>query len=563
MQALSKDERYFAQASTSLKSKQPTPVLDWSKGATYENVAATVRSVLGQDYPIHKKGDVYVKPEGFVVYDALSNVLPFHSTQSTFFWTHFCRPYGSMMETANYTLEAQTKLLTFIFARVVGLMGPDERPTNPTMLTIDGSPCEGSWVIPTGSQPVAGEVNRQIRFCVQPTDPRTGKFLRGSQVLDWLASFEGGLGVVVVKEGWEDWRRECEKFFFSEDDSAQENCPPGTGFYLGFALDPSGRVGLKSYYQPTVRRPGQTPLTKSPIHIGDKDFSPMTQLLSACHPSLVDQFQLMLEYFDSVEDRLKPLFHMIAVDAAPLEKNRFKIYFQTRTGFSFDDVKRNFSLGGRLNTPEFKKNMDRLEMLWNLLFPSTPSNSHRDAETLTEIDKDHQDHDEHPVSCFGWYYEFAVNSPSLVPKVYFPCRHYCQDDAKVFQAMQDFYDHPTVDVHGPPDGEHGRDWVIKEAAKSYNHRDLAERPGMTTWVTFGHKHTGYEMMTYFSPEIWVDRRVQNPPIVNTTRRSILPSASTSETLGSKPQSRSMLGSLPVLALGLGAVLAAYTWTQQP
>lgn len=65
------------------------------------------------------------------------------------------------------------------------------------------------------------------------SDPRTGKFLRGSQVLDWLASFEGGLGVVVVKEGWEDWRRECEKFFFSEDDSAQENCPPGTGFYLG------------------------------------------------------------------------------------------------------------------------------------------------------------------------------------------------------------------------------------------------------------------------------------------------------------------------------------------
>lgn len=49
-------------------------MLDWSKGATYENVVATVRSVLGQDYPIHKKGDVYVKPEGFVVYDALSNV---------------------------------------------------------------------------------------------------------------------------------------------------------------------------------------------------------------------------------------------------------------------------------------------------------------------------------------------------------------------------------------------------------------------------------------------------------------------------------------------------------
>lgn len=51
-----------------------------------------------------------------------------------------------MLETANYPLEAQIKLLTFFFARVIGLMGPDERPVDRSFMTIDGSPAENSWV---------------------------------------------------------------------------------------------------------------------------------------------------------------------------------------------------------------------------------------------------------------------------------------------------------------------------------------------------------------------------------------------------------------------------------
>ncbi|TFL04481.1 tryptophan dimethylallyltransferase-domain-containing protein [Pterulicium gracile] len=512
MQTLIKDERFIAQ--TSLVKTEGSSVLDWGAGATYENVAKTIRSVLGFDYPLHKKGAVSVQPEGLEVYDILSNVLPFASTQSTFFWTRFCKPYASMLETANYPLEAQIKLLTFFFARVIGLMGPDERPVDRSFMTIDGSPAENSWVIPTGSQPVAGEVNRALRFSIQPTDPRTGKLLRGSKVLDWFGSAEGGLGVVTVKDGWQNWRRECDFFFFGEDDSPEEYSPPGTVFFVGFTLDPKARITLKAYYMPSVRTPDAEPLVKSPVHILDTDFRPLTKLMASCHPSLVDQFQVMLEYFDGIEDRMKPVFHFVGVDEAPLEKNRLKIYFQTRVGFSFNDVKRHFTLGGRLNTPEFQKNVDRFEMLWNLLFPSTPSDSGLDAEVLTNIDANHDHRDEHPVFCFGWYYEFAVDMPSLVPKVYFPARHYCLNDMKVFEAMQAFYDHPTVDVHGPPDGEHGEGWIIREAQKSYNHRPLEERPGLTTWVTFGCKHGGYEMMTYFSPEIWVDRKVRLPPVAD-------------------------------------------------
>lgn len=77
---------------------------------------------------------------------------------------------------------------------------------------------------------------------------------------------------------------------------------------------------------PTVRTEDPAvQLVKSPIHILDKDFSPLVKLMGALHPSLVDQAQMMLEYFDSVEERLRPAFHFVGVDEAPAEKNRFKV----------------------------------------------------------------------------------------------------------------------------------------------------------------------------------------------------------------------------------------------
>lgn len=51
-----------------------------------------------------------------------------------------------MMQTGNYPVSSQIKLLTFIFARVIGLMGPETHPEVRSLMTIDGSPCEMSWV---------------------------------------------------------------------------------------------------------------------------------------------------------------------------------------------------------------------------------------------------------------------------------------------------------------------------------------------------------------------------------------------------------------------------------
>lgn len=53
------------------------------------------------------------------------------------------------------------------------------------------------------------------------------------------------------------------------------------------------------------------------------------------HPSLVAQFQVMLNYFGGLEDRLKPLFHMLSVDIAAPEKNRLKVTIRSSAYLTF------------------------------------------------------------------------------------------------------------------------------------------------------------------------------------------------------------------------------------
>lgn len=502
MNTLALDERYHAQVN--MESVLPVSV-DWSAGPSVKNVSAIVHSLLGTDYEINSEENLNtVKLSGMPVYDVLSQIFKFKSSQSRFFWKRFGYPYASKLQTANYPLEAQTKLLVFIFARLAGILGPDAKPNTPTMLTADGSTCEGSWAIPTGKKPVAGEPNRQVRCAIQPIDPRNNGFLRGTQVLEYLMSTNGGLGLIVVKDNMLTWLRKLEQFVFQNDENPDSDyVPNGTGFYLGLALLPSGLIALKPYYQCPAA--GTEGTLKTPLYVTNKDFSPLAPLAASLHPSLVDQFQVMLDYFGSLEDRLKPLFHLLSVDIAAPEKNRLKIYFQTRVGLSFNDVKRNFTLGGRLDTPQMHENLKLMEMLWNDLFPQSPSWSGKDVTHRSKADNDHlQDHEQLPVSCFVWYYEFSANAPSLTPKVYFPAGHLVANDMEVCKVVEKFYNHPAVNITGPPDGEHTAGWVAREIQHAYTHRRLEDRPGITTWVTFGHKHTGFEMMAYFSSEQWAE-----------------------------------------------------------
>lgn len=70
-----------------------------------------------------------------------------------------------MLEAARFSLSVQCTFLAFFYARVLPFMRNDEAKS---IMTVDGSPVEYSWVIPNRTKPAAGEATRQVRFAIEP-----------------------------------------------------------------------------------------------------------------------------------------------------------------------------------------------------------------------------------------------------------------------------------------------------------------------------------------------------------------------------------------------------------
>ena len=86
------------------------------------------------------------------------------SEQVSFFWWKFARPFAKMLETALFPPLIQCQFLTFVYARVIGMMGPHDTNQG-SFMTFDGSPVELSWIVPNSSNQ---EADRQIRFAIEP-----------------------------------------------------------------------------------------------------------------------------------------------------------------------------------------------------------------------------------------------------------------------------------------------------------------------------------------------------------------------------------------------------------
>ncbi|KAF8999437.1 aromatic prenyltransferase [Cyathus striatus] len=430
------------------------------------------------------------------------------SAQNEFFWEKLAKPFGTMLETSSFPLEAQCKFLIFVYARVLGMMGPHYAYGTGSLMTIDGSPVELSWVIPR-KRPTLGSINRQVRFAIEPIDPRTGKPLNGSTVLDYLVSPEGSLGVVVCEEDGMSWRRETEKFLFPEDTGS--DIPEGTRFFVGFDFSSCGTLTLKAYYIPA---PCPTTLSLSnertrPIHLWDTELDPLRKLLGQLDSRLMKPLELLLSYFEGLDEENRPRIQIFALDCVRGNANRLKIYCRPKKGTSWEDAKRAFTLGGSLSGPHVDSVVSKMEILWNNLFPASSSSSNKDLHIKNWDINPSADGNgiklttaQHPIGGLLYYYSLYAGSDSIFPKIYLPVAHYCPNDAFITEAIEKFYSHESIRIDGPPQGSHGPGWVTREVANVFNDRDLSAKSGTHTYVTFGLKTSGWDLTSYFSPDIW-------------------------------------------------------------
>ncbi|KAG5730322.1 hypothetical protein E4T56_gene10508 [Termitomyces sp. T112] len=462
-------------------------------------VKTAASSVLGSDFKFKSPTPASVNEStGLAIYDELTKILPGRSSQSMFFWRKLGRPFASMLEAAEFPIALQVYFLTFVYARVLGMMGPVESNGPASYMTFDGSPVELSWVIPSNVEP-GDNTCRQVRFAIEPIDPRSGKLLRGFEVLKYLTSPKGSLGLVKCDKGVLDWSMITEQFLYSDTDDDKSK-----RFFVGFDFSRSGKIVLKAYYIPCARQPSDLSISRkaSGMRLWDVDYKPLRSLLMTLDPTLMKSLNMMISYAEESNMLYKPRLQILSMDCVSNEANRLKMYCRPSRGVSWHDARHAFTLAGRLDCPKMERVLTRLETLWNLLFPFAHSQSNCDLDEGLRLryancdDTCYRRSADHPTGGLLYYYSLVPGSGMILPKVYLPVSRYCANDLVIAEALEKFY---TIDGRG----RHDHGWVAKEVSAAYNHRFLHEKAGIHTYVTFAlKKNYKWELTSYFSPEVW-------------------------------------------------------------
>ncbi|GLB43012.1 putative tryptophan dimethylallyltransferase [Lyophyllum shimeji] len=496
MDTLAGDPRFFAQippSTSSLKSK-----LECLRGDGHDYVMKAASTVLGSDFKFNPPSIIDdSEATGLAIYDTLTKILPARSPQSVFFWRKFGRCFASMLDTAEFPISSQISFLTFVYARLLGMMGPLEAVGPGSLMTFDGSPVELSWVMPRGGSSSQTGADRQLRFAIEPIDPRSGKLLRGSEVLKYLTSPNGSLGLVRCDKTALDWSMITQDFLYPDNEVSQS----GKRFFVGFDFSRSGDIVLKTYYLPSLR-PTCDDFHHHPkvprLNLWDVEYSPLRDLVARLDPTLLKSLDVLISYVEDVDVPFKPRVQILSMDCVPNEVNRLKLYCRPTQGSSWSDARRAFTLGGRLTSAKMDRALARLEMLWNLLFPFADSRSSHDLDdSRTHRTRDcHRGTPDHPTGGLLYYYSLVPGSDIVLPKIYLPVARYCRNDLAIAEALEQFH---AIDGRGTCE----QGWVSREVSAAYNHRDLSERTGIHTYVTFAlKKNYEWELTTYFSPEVW-------------------------------------------------------------
>ncbi|KAG6860465.1 hypothetical protein C0995_010819 [Termitomyces sp. Mi166 len=420
LESLVNDPRFFSQVNP-----QSMPSTSRVKPKCDDYVRTAASSVLGSDFkfkPLSPLNDNEIV--GLAIYNELTKVLPARSAQSKFFWHKLGRPFASMLEAAEFPIASQISFLTFVYARVLGMMGPVEPNGPASYMTFDGSPVELSWVIPSNVKPGDGNTSRQVRFAIEPIDPRSGRLLRGIEVLKYFSSPKGGLGLVKYDKGWLDWSTITEQFLYSGADIDNNS----KRFFVGergFDFSRSGKIVLKTYYIPCARSLDQPVSYKaSRMRLWDVDYRPLRSLLTTLDPTLTKSLNMMISYAEESNTPFKPRLQILSMDCVSNEANRLKMYCRPSRGTSWHDARHAFTLAGRLDSPEMDRVLTRLETLWNLLFPFAHSQSNRDLDERLRLRYSYSNHDDtryrrsadHPTGGLLYYYSLVPGSEMILPK---------------------------------------------------------------------------------------------------------------------------------------------------
>ncbi len=372
---------------------------------------------------LYKKTDVsdvnYLQGSGELLWRVMSKNLKHEETNAQLWWKSTGSLLATLLYEAKYSVTVQCDILLFYFLILTPQLGPHPqalRGYSPwhSFMTDDNIPIELSWewglrdkspVVRLSIEPIgldAGTPQHTLNEFATNAVVDNFQHIYPSTDLSLFHYFSKELLTYNVERG--------------DNDRAWATVGHQSRSFLAFDFGETTPM-LKAYFLPIFKamETGQ-----STMALISQAIDRLSKLERLTFPS----YEILSEYLRTSTQGSELQAEMLAIDCVAPASSRMKIYMRSRST-SFDSIRANMTLDGKLEQRDLDKGITELEKLWKMVL--LPARHATSSEELPRKD--------HRTAGILYYYDIRPGQPYPIPRLYIPVRHYGETDTAIAMGL--------------------------------------------------------------------------------------------------------------------------------
>lgn len=356
---------------------------------------------------------------GYCLWDMMYKHLEHEESNAQFWWTATGSLLAILLHQAKYQIMAQCEILQFYFSILIPELGPSPDssgrfPQWKSFMTDENMPIELSWEWGLGDSPPT------VRLSIEPIGLDVGtpqnslnEFVTNQLVENIKRIFPG-----IDLRLFHHFSKELLTYNLEDqnNDTTLGTASHQTRSFLAFDFGKTGTM-LKAYFFPVFKA---TETGQSTLALISQGLASLEKLEGIEFPG----YDFLSDHIRTSPEGSRLEVEMFAIDCISPASSRMKVYLRSQST-SFESVRANMTLDGRLKHQGLDKGVVELEKLWKLvLLPA--QNIKADEELPRKA---------HRTAGILYYYDIKPNELVPTPRIYIPVRHYGQNDTAISEGL--------------------------------------------------------------------------------------------------------------------------------
>ena len=359
---------------------------------------------------LYKKTDViHLRGSGDLLWRVMSQNLKHEEINAQLWWKSTGSLLATLLYEAQYSVTAQCDILLFDFLILAPQLGPHPqalRGRSPwkSFMTDDNIPIELSW------EWGLRDKSPVVRLSIEPIG------LDAGTPQDTLNKFATNAVVDNSQHIYPSTDLSLFHYYSKELLTYNvERCHQSRSF-LSFDFGETKPM-LKAYFLPIFKA----------METGQSTMALISQAidkLSKVEGLMFPSYEILCEYLRTSTQGSKLQAEMFSIDCVSPASSRMKIYVRSQST-SFDSIRANMTLDGKLRQRDLDKGMVELEKLWKMVL--LPAQFATANEELPRKD--------HRTAGILYYYDIKPGQAYPIPRLYIPVRHYGETDTAIVMGL--------------------------------------------------------------------------------------------------------------------------------